>query len=606
MDRVEKTQWGAIFEPDGKAAFRLWGPAVADIHLLLPGARLPMSRDEEGWHWLSVEGCVPGDEYMFELPGGRRVPDPASRYQPRGVEGPSVLTDPQDYRWLNTDWNGRPWHEAIIYELHIGAFTPEGTFAAATERLAWIASLGFTAIEIMPLSHFPGERGWGYDGVYPFAPYSGYGSPAELKALIDTAHGLGLMVLLDVVYNHFGPVGNFLPLYAPDFFCADSDTPWGKAIAFEQPAVRRFFLDNIRYWLSEFRIDGFRFDAVDQIRDGSELHIMQEIANLVALLRDRRFCHLVTEDASNGQVLKDNLRKRFNADWNDDFHHALHVAVTGEDKGHYQPFAESAWHRAGDALAHGYLRKGEEMRPSPSPGEVFSPTAYVHFLQNHDQVGNRAHGDRLYRALGPGIFKCLTEILLLSPQIPLFFMGDDHLSRRPFLFFADMGGEPGERVHQRLEEALKFGGLTHGISAADISDPADSTTFTRSKLDWSDAGHTRPWSAFLRRLIALRREHVLPLLATRKECVGRNLSNTPEFLWLEWKFGEALMALQANLSAEPRAISAAPGALVYPHPPRREGFIEAWTCHFYVPTPGVPEKDQFGREQSRRSMVLPL
>jgi len=333
-------RWGPVSVRGGKTRFQLWAPAEAAVGLELDGADISMQRSEDGWHVVDVDANI-GARYQFVLADGKAVGDPASRLQLDNLDGPSLIVDPDSYCWRHSEWSGRPWEETVVYEIHIGALTTEGTFRSAMAMLPLLADLGITAVEIMPLAHFPGTRGWGYDGVLQFAPHNAYGSPDDLKAFIDAAHGHGLMVFLDVVYNHFGPEGNYLGQYAPGFFRKDAPTPWGAAIAYEKPEVRSYFVENVLYWLQEFRLDGLRFDAIDQIEDGSDVHILEQIAVEVRNRVSDRHVHLITENPANGTDLMEEIAggRHYKADWNDDFHHAVHVAVTGEATGYYEPLS---------------------------------------------------------------------------------------------------------------------------------------------------------------------------------------------------------------------------------------------------------------------------
>ena len=348
--------WGAAFIRAGEVRFRLWAPGEERLELELDGKRAPMTRDDDGWFELVADGVRPGARYGFRLADGRFVPDPASRAQAGDVHGPSRVIDPTDYAWRTGDWRGRPWEEAVLYELHVGTFTPEGTFRAAIAKLGYLADLGVTAVELMPVAQFGGRRGWGYDGVLPYAPHPAYGSPDDMKAFIDAAHEHGLMVLLDVVYNHLGPDGNYLHCYAPAFFHPENQTPWGPAIAYERAPVRSFFIENALFWLHEYRLDGLRLDAVDHVRDPqSKPEILVEIAERVRTAITDRHVHLTTED--NRNITRLHTRGRngevplYTAEWNDDVHNVLHVIATGESEGYYEDFVADPWGKLGRALA---------------------------------------------------------------------------------------------------------------------------------------------------------------------------------------------------------------------------------------------------------------
>jgi malto-oligosyltrehalose trehalohydrolase len=390
--------FGAEVLPAGGVRFRIWAPAARQVDLSLDGKLVPLEETEDGWFERVHDRAGPGSRYSYRIDGRHDVPDPASRFQPKDAEGPSEVIDPAEFGWQDAGWQGRPWPEAVLYELHVGAFSSQGTYAGVGSRLDQLRDLGVTAIELMPLADFSGRRNWGYDGVLPFAPDSRYGRPEELKALVQAAHRAGLMVFLDVVYNHFGPKGNFLHVYAPQFFTERHKTPWGAAIDFERRAVREYFIHNALYWLEEYHLDGLRLDAVHAIKDDSPLHVLDEIAERVrARFRDERHVHLVLEnDANHARFLGPG---KYDAQWNDDSHHACHVLATGESDGYYAAYADAPARHLARCLAEGFAYQGEvspfsnESRGEPSAH--LPPTCFVDFIQNHDQVGNRAHGERL-------------------------------------------------------------------------------------------------------------------------------------------------------------------------------------------------------------------
>ena len=391
-----KKHWGAEFISADIVRFRVWAEGQKSMTLSLRHRDIAMEAVGNGWFQIDVPGVKHGDEYQLRLADGRLIPDPATRAQRDDVNGPSVVIDPRRYQPVNRDWKGRPWEETVIYELHPGTFTPEGTFVAAIEKLPWLAELGITQIEVMPVSQFGGSRGWGYDGVLLYAPHSAYGTPEDFHAFIDAAHGLGLSVVLDIVLNHFGPEGNYLSLLSPGFFHQDRMTPWGNAIAYENEAVRQYITDAPLFWLTEYQLDGLRFDAIDQIEDRSARHVLIEIAeNIRAAIPDRHI-HLTTEDSRNVIFLhprdENGHTPLFTAEWNDDFHNAAHVFATGETHAYYQDFAHQPAKNVARALAEGFVYQGEV---SPQTGQprgvscaVQPPQFFVDFIQNHDQTGN--------------------------------------------------------------------------------------------------------------------------------------------------------------------------------------------------------------------------
>jgi malto-oligosyltrehalose trehalohydrolase len=558
--RIFPKTWGSEFVRDGEVLFRLWAPQLDTVSLRIEDADQEMSPAGGGWFELLATGLEPDTRYSFVLPDGRVVPDPASRSQDGGIAGPSIVTDPTAYAWRHPEWRGRDWEEAIFYELHIGTFTPEGTFRAAIDKLPHLEALGITAIEVMPVAQFPGERGWGYDGVLLYAPHHAYGPPDDFKAFIDAAHARGMMVFLDVVYNHFGPEGNYLPLYAKSFFDRHRRTPWGDAIDFTERPVRDFFIENALYWLLEYNLDGLRLDAVHAIEDeGSDLHFVAELANRIREECQGRRRHLVIEDSRNMTRFLTRDRDAaplVEAGWNDDFHHALHVIATGETGGYFAPFATRPFESLGAALARGYVQTTEEPvrlssnRTVAAPAAL-PPTAYVVFMQNHDQIGNRAYGDRLGAIAEPATIEALEAITILSPSIPLLFMGEEFDETRPFHFFCDYRGAIARAIRQgRLAEAVAFGSLPAGSEPSDLPDPCGKTTFDASRLDWSRPA-TREGRQKLERmatLIAIRKQHILPGLREVEGFAGRLIQADAGQLAIDWKLNGFVLELRANLS----------------------------------------------------------
>jgi malto-oligosyltrehalose trehalohydrolase len=489
---VSQREFGARLTPDG-VRFVLWAPAARAVDLVLEEESFPMRSVGDGWFERTEPTAGAGTLYQYQIDGELLVPDPASRFQPRDVDGPSQVIDPR-FEW-DAGWKGRPWEEAVIYELHVGTFTPEGTYAGIEKKLGHLKSVGVTAIELMPLADFSGKRNWGYDGVLPYAPDSAYGRPEELKQLVQAAHRAGLMVFLDVVYNHFGPKGNYLQRYAPQFFTERHQTPWGAAIDFSNPWVRQFFVQNAVYWLNEYRFDGLRFDAVHAIVDHSPTHILEEIRNAVPKEK-----HLVLEnDANQARYLK-----TYAAQWNDDSHHAFHVLATGESQSYYKAYVDAPARHLARCLAEGFAYQGEV---SPFSGERrgersadLPPTAFVDFLQNHDQIGNRAFGERIISLTTERRLKALTAILLLAPSIPLLFMGEEWGCREPFQFFCDFPGKLGEAVRQGRRREFP--------DIRDMPDPTAEETFRRCMLRWEDADEG--WLGFYRNLLAIRKKEITP------------------------------------------------------------------------------------------------
>ncbi|MDR5654705.1 malto-oligosyltrehalose trehalohydrolase [Ruixingdingia sedimenti] len=549
----------------GGTAFRLWAPKCRRVQLRIRGrAPLTMDRDDAGWH--RAEAAVgAGARYSFVLPDGRAIPDPAARFQPEGLCGDSEVIDPAAYRW-RTDWAGRPWEEAVIYEIHPGAFTPEGTWAAAMGRLDHLAALGVTAIQLMPLAQCFGGFNWGYDGALWFAPAAAHGRPEALKAFVDAAHARGIMVFLDVVYNHFGPVGNPLPDLAPIF--GRHHSPWGAAINFDgegSAVVREFVLDNALCWLTEYNLDGLRLDAVHAIRDDSNTHILDLLA---ARLRAavRRPVHLIVENSDNGaRWLRRDARLRpvhFTAQWNDDLHHVLHVAATGETGGYYADFAEGTpgVDKLGRALAEGFAFQGE-MKPHEGmrrgePSAGLPPTAFVTYMQNHDQIGNRVHGDRIDALAPPAAVEAFAAVCLLSPQIPMIFMGEEFRASAPFPFFADMPEGMRDATLKGRRKELEKTPEPHDPAKPDpeeTPDPTDRRTFLAATLDWAEAeaGPGAERLALYRALLDLRRHEIVPRLAGIGGFAADHARFGGNALRVTWRMGDgARLRLYLNLSAK--------------------------------------------------------
>jgi malto-oligosyltrehalose trehalohydrolase len=494
--------FGAEVLPGGGVRYRLWAPAAKAVEVSIGKRNSSMEKKSEGWFERVDPDSGPGTRYQYRIDGELLVPDPASRFQPKDVDGASEVIDPGAFAWEDDGWQGRPWEEAVIYELHVGCFASSGKYSGVQKKLHHLHDLGVTAIELMPLADFAGRRNWGYDGVLPFAPDSAYGRPDQLKALVQAAHRAGLMVLLDVVYNHFGPKGNYLHAYAPQFFTEKHRTPWGAAIDFENKVVRSFFVHNALYWLEEYRFDGLRFDAVHAIKDDSAKHILDEIREAVPPGK-----HLILEnDANQSRFIGPG---KYTAQWNDDSHHGYHVLATGESDGYYAAYADAPAKHLARCLAEGYAYQGEispfSGEPRGEPSAHLPPSAFVDFLQNHDQIGNRALGERLISLSEEKPLRALTAILLLAPSPPLLFMGEEWGCRQPFLFFCDFEGELGEAVRKgRREEFKRFVSFDR-----DIPDPLAVETFQQCVLDWKK--QDRSWLALYKELLALRQRRIVPL-----------------------------------------------------------------------------------------------
>ncbi len=569
--------FGTRLTPDG-VQFRLWAPGCERVGLCIAGVPhepvLSMIARGDGWFELSVPDAGVGTRYQFEVNAGLRVPDPVSRFNPDDVHGASEVIDPAGYDWHDAAWRGRPWEEAVVYELHVGTFSPEGSFAGVAKRLDYLVELGVTAIELMPVADFPGARNWGYDGVLLFAPDSRYGRPEDLKALIDAAHAKGLMVLLDVVYNHFGPEGNYLHVYARRFFTERHHTLWGAAINFDgadSRPVREFFIHNALYWLTEYHFDGLRLDAVHAIIDDSAPHILTELATRVhAAIGPERRVHLVLEnDANEAHYLG---AGRYAAQWNDDIHHALHVLAAGEADGYYADYADAPARHLGRCLTEGFAYQGEasayrDRAARGEPSAHLSPQAFVSFLQNHDQVGNRAFGERISQLAPAPAVRAAAAVYLLAPAIPLLFMGEEFAATTPFQFFCDFGGELREAVTAgRRREFCRFARFADTATQATIPDPNQPSTFADSKLDWASLGDPErmDWLRYYRELLRLRREIVVPRLRGMAGHAGAFEAFSHGGLRVEWRLGDgSTLRLLANLSGAAIGAAAPPGETVF-------------------------------------------
>lgn len=574
MRRKHEMPFGAECRDDGTVRFRIWAPDVSSVSLRMIGSpdhEIPMVGLQGGWHELITQLANRGTQYQFVIEAKQAVPDPASRFQASGVHGPSEVIDPRGYEWRDESWRGRPWEEAVIYELHVGTFTQEGTYASAEQKLDYLADLGITAVELMPISSFPGERNWGYDGVLPYAPTSNYGRPDDLKHFIDAAHARRLMVFLDVVYNHFGPEGNYLWLYAPQFFTDRHHTPWGQAINFDGPGsrvVRDYFIHNALYWLEEYHFDGLRLDAVHAIKDDSRPDILTELATTVrSLFADGQIVHLVLENDNNavrylrhGKPAKDVLGEPilYDAQWNDDIHHALHVLLTEEKTAHLSDYADNPATHLGRCLTEGFGYQGQPSQfrngvPRGEQSRDLPATSFVSFLQNHDQVGNRARGERIAELADRAALGAAMAILLLAPSPPLLFMGEEFAVATPFLFFCDFGPDLAAKVSAgRRAEFPQFASVHSG--EAEIPDPNREETFLRSKLDWAsvDVGNHRDWLQFYRALLVCRRDEIVPRIKSIALGKARYTVPGPCAVTACWPFvrGGALVLL-ANLGVTP-------------------------------------------------------
>ena len=540
--------------------FEVWAPGAARVEVAVGGGLQALGSRDQGWWSGAVAAAGPGDDYRFVLDGGEPLPDPRSHWQPAGVGGPSRIVDHAAFGWTDAAWRGVHLPAAVFYELHVGTFTTAGTFDGAIEHLDHLVALGVDLVELMPVAEFPGERGWGYDGVFTWAPQSTYGGPDGLKRLVDACHGRGLGVVLDVVMNHMGPSGNVLARYGP-YFTDRHRTPWGEAVNFDgadSGPVRRYFLDACRHWLEDYHLDGLRLDAVHAIVDQSAVHLLEELAADVDELERRvgRALWVVGEcDLNDPRYVRPPSQGGYGLDaqWVDEVHHAVHAVVAGERSGYYGDFGTMA--QIATALEWGYVYAGEwsshRRRVHGRPPVGVDPTRFVAFLQNHDQVGNRALGERLGALASPGRCRIGAALVLLAPFVPLLFMGEEWSASTPFLYFTDhQDAELGRAVSE---------GRTHEFSAfgwepADVPDPQDPATFERSVLDWdevhdADGGHT-DHLAWYRALIDLRRRLTGPARCEWSDEDG----------WITMRRGDTVVA--ANLGPAPLAVAVAPTAVI--------------------------------------------
>ena len=530
---------GATVISPGRTRFRLWAPDRLAVSLELDSEPLhPMTRLPDGWFELELPVGA-GTRYRFRLDPHLAVPDPMSRQQAGDIHGFSVVVDPGSHAWQHPGWLGRPWPEVVIYELHAGLF---GGFKGVMEQLPALKALGITAIELMPVSDFPGPRNWGYDGVLPFAPDGAYGTPADFKALVDQAHRLDMMVFLDVVYNHFGPDGNYLNQYASAFFRSDEQTPWGEALDFRQPNVRSYFTENALYWLEEYQLDGLRLDAVHAI---SSQDWLPELAAAVRRTFPARHIHLMLEHDGNAAEL---LESDFSGQWNDDIHHAMHVLLTGETGGYYADYAKVPIEMLARCLREGFAFQGEPSpyrggRPRGTPSGRLPPDRFIFFLQNHDQVGNRAFGERLTALTSLECLRVAVALQLLLPQIPLLFMGEEQGSHQPFLFFTSHSDELAEAVRQgRRREFGQFPEFASSeFSSEDalkrLPDPNAIETYERCRLEPAAASmEADTWRQFYRDLLAIRATHIVPRLTGSHALSAKALS--PRAIQACWTMGD--------------------------------------------------------------------
>jgi len=564
-------RFGPLISEHG-VTFRLWAPVVRESELLLESPEadvLAMSRCGE-WFEAHAPDARAGTRYRFRIDGELVIADPISHFQPDDIAGPSEVIDHSNYEWRMEAWKGLPWEQAVFVEAHVGTFTREGTFRAMIGRLDHLVDTGITALELMPVADFPGRWNWGYDGVLPFAPDSAYGRPEDLKALVDAAHARSIMMFLDVVYNHFGPEGNYLGRLVPKFFSDDHHTPWGVAIDYRMPEVRAYVIENALHWLRDYRFDGLRLDAVHAIVEPGDPHILTDLAEAVNELaaESGRHIHLVLENDDNAaRFLAPSLKVDngfYRAQWNDDYHHAWHVLLTAEHTSYYCDYQEAAIHVA-RCMAEGFAYQGAASthRGGGARGE---PSArlprmdFVNFVQNHDQIGNRPMGERLSVLARPDALNAALCVLMLQPGPSLMFMGDEWGATEPFPFFCDFAGNLADAVRAGRKREFAEAYALHG---SDIPDPLDAGTPVTAVLDW--AARDKPDHAarleLTRRLLAVRRQYIVPLLSAM---IGAgDVTFDDGLLCACWRASDRSLMLLANLSD---AATLAPRGLTWGEP----------------------------------------
>jgi maltooligosyltrehalose trehalohydrolase len=552
---MTEPQFGAVVH-DGGVRFRVWAPAQSEMALILDdGPALPMSKDD-GFFSLDVESARPGQRYWYQLKQGRR-PDPASRFQPEGPLGPSEIVDGRGFEWRDGSWRGAPpRHQHVICEMHIGTFTREGTWAAALTRLPRLVDVGVTTLEMMPVAEFAGRFGWGYDGVNLFAPTRLYGRPDDLRRFVDEAHRLGLAVILDVVYNHFGPVGNFLSDYSPTFQGKPGE--WGDSINYDGPGsahVRQFMIENAAYWIDAFHFDGLRLDATQAIHDSSREHVVSEICRAVRAAAGSRSVFIVGEtEPQDTRLLKGTgaYADGLDAIWNEDWHHAAFVALTGRRQAYFSDYQGTAAEFASMAR-HGLLYQGQwyTWQSNPRGGYALGlPTSsFVNFLENHDQVANTGVGSRLHQQVDPARWRALTALLLLGPSLPLLFQGQEYGSTQPFTYFADHDGDLGKAVESgRLEFMSQFPGMNTPAMRELLPKPGDAEVFQRLKLDDDERAADSKLYRLHRDLLRVRRDDDVLRRVGTADVVVESSAPSAHVLLVRYVASDAHRLLIVNLA----------------------------------------------------------
>jgi maltooligosyltrehalose trehalohydrolase len=565
---------GAEPTPQG-VHFRVWAPRSREVEVVFEGEARPLRLErEDGGYFSGLAPVAAGALYRYRLDGGDAYPDPYSRYQPHGPHGPSQVVDPDAYRWHDADWRGISLPGQVLYEMHIGAFTRAGTFDTAARELPQLADLGITCIEIMPVGEFPGRFNWGYDAVNLFAPYHGYGDPDAFKRFVDAAHAAQLGVILDVVYNHLGADGNYLPCYSPDYFTDRYPNEWGQALNFDGAEcrhVREYFIANAAYWIREYHLDGLRLDATQSIYDASRPHVLAEIAQRARAEAAPRSLVLIGENEPQQVAALDSPEAGgygLDALWNDDFHHSARVALTGRHDGYFHDHRGRPQEFV-SAVKYGFLFQGQyygwQKQPRGAPALTRSACAFVIYLQNHDQVANTSHGQRIHELTSPARLRAMTALLLLAPQTPLIFMGQEFAATAPFPFFADHQPELAGRVYEgRKEFVRQFAHYATASAQAAILDPRSPATFARAKLDFGERESHRAMLDLHRDLLRLRRED--PVIARcSRDLDGAVLGDRAFAIrWFDSEHGDRLLLVnlgdELDLRPMPEPLLAPPHA----------------------------------------------
>ena len=572
---------GAELQADGTAHVRVWAPACRQVDAVVEpggaGARrtIALNRDADGFFAGIIRDVTVGHLYWYRLDGERLRPDPVSRHQPDGPHGPSAFVNPSSFRWTDASWKGVERDGQVLYELHVGTFTREGTWAAAAAQLEDLVDIGITVIEMMPIADFAGRFGWGYDGVNLYAPTRLYGTPDDLRTFVDRAHALGLGVILDVVYNHFGPDGNYLGEFSPAYFTDRYKNDWGQAINFEGPRpVRDFFIENAGYWIEEFHFDGLRLDATQDIHDGSPEHIISEIVTRARSAAGSRQVYIVAEnEPQQTQIVRPPTDGGFGADalWNDDYHHAAVTALTGRREAYYRDYKGTPQEFISCAK-YGYLYQGQWytwQKQSRGTGALDLPgAAFIAYLENHDQIANSGFGRRLHQFVNHGRLRALTALTLLGPATPLLFQGQEFGATSPFLYFADHREDLRDPVRSGRKEFLsQFPSLTDSEVIANLPSPVDEATYLRCKLDPAERGRHVHARAFHQDLIRIRRSDPVIASASRKRVDGAVLSSDAFVLrYFGWAEGDRLLIVNLGCDLD---LTPAPEPLLAPQPHSR-------------------------------------